>query len=151
MGRNKWAAVFLIAALAACAKDEDAADETVDTGAAATQPATEAPAPAAPAGNLPAGVTADMVSQGQQIFNGAGNCFTCHGADAKGTALAPNLTDQEWINIDGTHAAIVGVVKNGVPTPKSHPAPMPAMGGAALTDDQVNQVASYVWSLGGGK
>jgi mono/diheme cytochrome c family protein len=149
MGRNKWAAVFLIAALAACAKDEDAADD-VDTGAAATAP-TDAPATPAPAGNLPAGVTADMVSQGQQVFNGAGNCFTCHGADAKGTALAPNLTDQEWINVDGTHPAIVNLVKTGVPTPKSFPAPMPAMGGAALTDEQVNQVASYVWSLGGGK
>ena len=148
MGRNKWAAVFLIAALAACAKDEDAADDTVDNGAAATAPID---APAATPGNLPAGVTADMVSQGQQVFNGAGNCFTCHGADAKGTALAPNLTDQEWINIDGTHPAIVGVVKTGVPTPKTHPAPMPAMGGATLSDDQVTQVASYVWSLGGGK
>src|SRR5688500_6174518 len=148
MGRNKWAAVFLIAALAACAKDEDAADDTVDTGAAATAPID---APATTPANLPAGVTADMVSQGQQIFNGTGNCFTCHGADAKGTALAPNLTDQEWINIDGTHPAIVGVVKSGVPTPKTHPAPMPAMGGATLTDDQVTQVASYVWSLGGGK
>ena len=148
MGRNKWAAVFLIAELAACAKDEDAADDTVDTGAAATAPID---APATTPANLPAGVTADMVSQGQQIFNGTGNCFTCHGADAKGTALAPNLTDQEWINIDGTHPAIVGVVKSGVPTPKTHPAPMPAMGGATLTDDQVTQVASYVWSLGGGK
>jgi hypothetical protein len=25
------------------------------------------------------------------------------------------------------------------------------MGGAQLTDDQVNAVAAYVWSLGGGK
>jgi cbb3-type cytochrome c oxidase subunit III len=92
-----------------------------------------------------------MVSQGQAIFTGAGNCFTCHGMDAKGTALAPNLTDAEWLNIDGTHPAIVTQVKTGVATPKTHPAPMPAMGGATLTDDQVNQVAAYVWSLGGGK
>jgi hypothetical protein len=42
-------------------------------------------------------------------------------------------------------------VKTGVPTPKTHPAPMMPMGGATLTDEQVNQVASYVWSLGGGK
>jgi cbb3-type cytochrome c oxidase subunit III len=153
MGRNKWAAVFLIAALAACAKDDDAADDNAvdNTGAAATQPATDAPATAAPAGNMPAGVTADMVSQGQTIFTSTGNCYTCHGPDAKGTALAPNLTDQEWLNISGTYPEIQNVVKTGVPTPKSHPAPMPAMGGAQLTDDQINQVASYVWSLGGGK
>jgi mono/diheme cytochrome c family protein len=150
MRKTLWVAAGLMVALAACAKTEDVDDNAVDTGAAPAPAETPAPAPAAPA-NLPEGVTADMVSQGQQIFTSAGNCFTCHGMDAKGTALAPNLTDAEWINVDGTYAAIVNLVKTGVPTPKNFPAPMPAMGGAQLTDDQVNQVAGYVWSLGGGK
>jgi cbb3-type cytochrome c oxidase subunit III len=143
-------AAGLMVALAACAKNEEV-ENNAAAETAAPAPAETAPAPAPAPANLPAGVTADMVSQGQAIFTGAGNCFTCHGMDAKGTALAPNLTDAEWLNIDGTHAAIVTLVKTGVPTPKSHPAPMPAMGGATLTDDQVNQVAAYVWSLGGGK
>ena len=151
MGRMTWGAVGCMIALAACApKDADDNAVAADT-AAAVAPATEpAPAPAAPA-QLPTGVTADMVSQGQQIFTSTGNCYTCHGADAKGTPLAPNLTDAEWLNISGKYDEIVNTVHTGVAQPKNHPAPMPAMGGATLTDDQVKQVAAYVWSLGGGK
>src|SRR5207253_3624378 len=140
-------------AFVACSKGGD------DNNAAATDSAAAAPAPAADAttaaapANLPAGVTADMVTAGQQIFTSTGNCFTCHGMDAKGTALAPNLTDAEWLNISGKYDEIVTTVHTGVATPKdpSHAAPMPAMGGAQLTDDQVKAVAAYVWSLGGGK
>ena len=150
MVRNTWAAFALIAALGACAENNTSDDTAADTASHGAPAASDAPATAAPA-NLPAGVTADQVSQGQQIFSSTGNCYTCHGADAKGTVLAPNLTDQEWINVDGTYEAIQQVVRTGVPTPKSHPAPMPAMGGAQLSDEQITQVAAYVWSLGGGK
>lgn len=150
MGKNKWAAVFLIAALAACAQDNAGDDTAADTASAATQPAAEAPAAATPA-DLPEGVTPEMIAQGQQIFTSTGNCYTCHGVDAKGTALAPDLTDQEWINVEGTNESILEVVHTGVPSPKAHPAPMPAMGGAQLSEEQISQVAAYVWSLGGGK
>ena len=148
----KLSALVLTLALAACAKDADQDDAAATGGEPAAAPATE-PAPAATptAGAAPAGATAEDVEAGQAIFIGTGNCFSCHGADAKGTALAPNLTDAEWINVGGTFAEIQTIVKNGVPTPKSHPAAMPAMGGATLTDDQVRQVGAYVWSLGGGK
>lgn len=149
MNKNTWAAVFMIAALAACAKDDAGDDVAADTSAV-VQPA-DAPAPAATPANLPAGVTSEMIAQGQQIFTSTGNCYTCHGMDAKGTALAPDLTDQVWINVDGTNASILEVVRTGVPSPKSHPAPMPAMGGAQLNEEQISQVAAYVWSLGGGK
>ena len=154
MGRMKVGAIMLMLAIsAACAKKEGADEAAAgDTAAAAPAPAPapEATTPAAPA-NLPAGVTQDMVAQGQTIFTSTGNCFTCHGPDAKGTTLAPNLTDSEWINVDGTYNAIVDLIPKGVPTPKTHPAPMPPMGGASLNDDQVKQVAAYVWALGGGK
>jgi mono/diheme cytochrome c family protein len=146
---TKWGAVVVIVALAACAQDEGGDQAaTEDTGTAETAPAPAAPS--APA-ELPAGVTQEMAAQGQQIFSATGNCFTCHGPDAKGTALAPDLTDSNWLNADGTYSGIVQVVHTGVATPKQFPAPMPAMGGAALSDEQVNQVAAYVWSLGGGK
>jgi hypothetical protein len=39
----------------------------------------------------------------------------------------------------------------GVPQPKDYRSPMPPMGGAQLTPDQVSAVAAYVWSLGGGR
>lgn len=90
---------------------------------------------------------AKLVADGKKIFTGKGNCYACHGADAKGTPLAPNLTDTTWINIDGTLASIEGLIKTGVPKPKEHPAPMPPMGGASLKPEELQAVAAYVWSL----
>jgi mono/diheme cytochrome c family protein len=150
MGRSKVGAIVLLVALAACAKKEEPATTTGETAAVATPapaPETAAPAPA----NLPAGITAAQVAEGKTIFTSTGNCFTCHGPDAKGTPLAPDLTDNVWLNIDATYPSMVKLVTDGVPKPKQHPAPMPPKGGAALTDQQVNDVAAYVWSLGGGK
>jgi mono/diheme cytochrome c family protein len=144
----KFGAVILALALAACAQANDEADDAATTGDEAAQPA---PSPSQPAGTPPEGATAEDITAGQQVFTSTGNCYTCHGPDAKGTQLAPNLTDSEWINIDGTFAAIQQNVRTGVPQPKQHPAPMPPMGGATLTDDQVRQVSAYVWSLGGGR
>jgi mono/diheme cytochrome c family protein len=110
------------------------------------QPAQAAAEPKKPV-QLPAGVTEEMVTQGQQIYSGPGNCFTCHGPNGTGTPLAPTLNDANWLHIDGSLDAIVGLVKKGVPTPKQHPAPMPARGGSQITDDQVRQVAAYIFSI----
>lgn len=151
MGK-KFAVAVLLVALAACAKKADqnaAATDTTSTAAANTASAPAA-APTMPS-QLPPGVTPEMVTEGQTIFTSTGNCYTCHGPDAKGTQLAPNLTDTEWLNITGKYDEIVNLVHTGVPQPKQHPAPMPAMGGAQLTDDQVKAVAAFVWSRGGGK
>jgi hypothetical protein len=38
-------------------------------------------------------------------------------------------------------------VTNGVPNPKQHPGPMPPLGGAQRTPEQVRAVAAYVYSL----
>lgn len=151
MRRMKWGAAVLLVTLVACAKKDNGEQATTtDTASTAAQPSATPAATPTPA-QLPTGVTQDMVAQGQQIFTSTGNCYTCHGPDAKGTQLAPNLTDSEWLNISGKYDEIVNLVHTGVPQPKQHPAPMPAMGGAQLSDDQVKQVAAYVWSLGGGK
>lgn len=85
--------------------------------------------------------------QGKKIFTGKGICYTCHGMDAKGTPLAPDLTDAEWLNTDGSLAGIESIIKAGVAKPKKHPAPMPPMGGAKLSADEVRAVAAYVHSL----
>jgi len=101
-----------------------------------------------------AGGDAKLIAMGDSIFHGqagGGTCYVCHGQDAKGSAVGPNLTDGEWLNNDGTLAGITGTIKSGVPQPKKAPAPMPPMGGASLSDDQVKAVATYVHSLGGGK
>lgn len=86
--------------------------------------------------------------QGKSVFMGKGNCLTCHGANAKGTPLAPNLTDSTWLHVDGSETQIVALIRTGVAKPKQHPAPMPPMGGAKLTDAEIAAVAKYVVGLG---
>lgn len=93
----------------------------------------------------------EVLAQGKAIFEGkqAGAlCFTCHGMDGKGVpGLAPNLTDAKWLNGDGSMAFLQKLIKEGVPKPKESAAPMPPMGGANLSADQINAVATYVASL----
>jgi mono/diheme cytochrome c family protein len=113
-----------------------------DTGAT---PRTTAAVTAA-VGSCPATGQA-LVDEGRLIFGGAGNCFACHGAGATGTAAAPDLTDARWLNVDGSYGSIITLVRSGVPQPKQYPAPMPAKGGAGLSNDQVCAVAAYVYSL----
>jgi mono/diheme cytochrome c family protein len=156
MRRRLWSAavgVLTVSALA-CGGGDDAGDmDTPDTTSAAQPPAaTTPPAGTPPAGTaqLPEGVTQEMVTAGQQVFQGAGICITCHGPDATGTPLAPNLTDQTWINIDGSYDAIVQLVTNGVPQPVEHPSPMPPKGGSQITDQQIREVAAYVYTLSHG-
>jgi cbb3-type cytochrome c oxidase subunit III len=81
---------------------------------------------------------------GKKIFLGKGNCATCHGQNLKGGVLAPNLTDGEWLNGDGSLEMIQATVKQGVTKPKKYPAPMPPMGGAKLNDEEVQAVAGFV-------
>ncbi|MBI4521203.1 MAG: cytochrome c [Gemmatimonadetes bacterium] len=100
---------------------------------------------------LPAGVTAQMITEGRQIFTGPGLCSTCHGENGEGTPLAPSLGDATWLNIDGSYDAIVKLVNTGVPQPKEAMIPMVPKGGSTITDEQVRAVAAYVWSLSKGK
>ena len=153
MRRREWSAILgalVLITLSACGGGGDAGGgaATDTTAATVPPPATPTP-PAATTGAPPAGATAAMVTEGQQTFGTV--CYTCHGPDAKGTPLAPNLTDAEWLNTDGTYQGIINIVNTGVATPKNAPGPMLPKGGASLTDDQVKAVSAYVWSLGGGK
>ena len=144
-------------AMAAPAQDTSkaaAAAQDTSKKAAAAQDTTKKAAAAKPAAKPAAGggggPTPQQVALGDSIFHGqvaGGTCTACHGQDAKGTAVAPDLTDSKWINGDGSYQFIVNTVTNGVPKPKEHPAPMPPMGGATLTDDQVKAVAAYEYSL----
>lgn len=138
--------VFL-AFVAACGGggDAPAAEE-------AQQPAAEAPAEAAPAMDLdfPEGVTAEMVAAGEGIFTGSGLCYTCHMPGGVGGPLAPNLTDDTWLNTDGTYDGIVQTVLSGVAEPVEAPAPMLPKGGSTISDEDVRAVAAYVWSLSQG-
>ena len=99
---------------------------------------------------LPEGVTLAMVTVGDSLFH-KGSCQRCHGMDAKGGERAPNLTDNEWAQISGTYADIVNIVTTGVPKEKikmvGAPNAMRPRGGTNLTDEQIRQVAAYVYTL----
>jgi glucose/arabinose dehydrogenase/mono/diheme cytochrome c family protein len=98
----------------------------------------------------PPGATAEMVALGDQIYHGqvgGASCAGCHGASAKGTPLGPDLTDTKWLWSDGSYSGIAKTITEGVMQPKEYRSPMPPMGGAQLTPDQVQALSAYVWAL----
>jgi glucose/arabinose dehydrogenase/mono/diheme cytochrome c family protein len=100
---------------------------------------------------LPPGATPEMVALGERIYRGevgGAACTGCHGDKGQGSPLGPNLTGNKWLWSDGSVAGIAKTITDGVPQPKNYRSPMPAMGGAQLTADQVSAVAAYVWSIG---
>lgn len=100
---------------------------------------------------LAPGVTRARFDQGRQLFSGQAGCQACHGPNAAGTQLAPDLTDAEWLNLSEPDlASIAEVIRTGVPSPVEYPAPMPPMGGANLDADQVQALAAYVASISQG-
>jgi glucose/arabinose dehydrogenase/mono/diheme cytochrome c family protein len=99
---------------------------------------------------VPVGATKEMVALGDQIYHGqvgGAPCTGCHGANGKGTPLGPDLTSSHWLWGDGSYAAIAKIITSGVAQPKQYRSPMPPMGGAQLTSDQVSAVAAYIWGL----
>jgi glucose/arabinose dehydrogenase/mono/diheme cytochrome c family protein len=137
---------------------------------------TPCPSPAAPAGNIvatatqppegthpnagasaarslpvPEGATREIVQLGERVFRGqvgGGSCTGCHGDAGQGTPLGPSLIGNKWLWSDGSYGGIKKAIIDGVSQPKKYRSPMPPLGGAQLTPDQVSAVAAYVWSLG---
>jgi len=120
-------------------------------------PATLAPAPGPPEGIHPdagalaaAGITPAMIALGDSVYHGqagGGTCVGCHGPDAKGSPLGPNLTDDRWLWGDGSFGSILKTITDGVPAPKEHTGVMPPLGGAQLTWVQARAAAAYVYAL----
>jgi len=99
---------------------------------------------------VPPGATHEMVALGDRIYHGkeaGGTCTACHGANATGTPLGPDLAKNKWLWSDGSWAGITKTVTTGVSQPKQYRSPMPAMGGSQLTPDQVSAVSAYIWAL----
>ena len=82
---------------------------------------------------------AEAAKAGAQVFAQA--CVACHGPEGKGMEAmgAPNLTDNVWL-YGSTYEWIKETVMNGRQNQ------MPAQGGR-LTDDQIQILAAYVYSL----
>jgi glucose/arabinose dehydrogenase/cytochrome c5 len=135
-------------------------------------PYTPCPSPSAPAGEIessapppagtladagasraprvPEGATPEMVALGERIYRGqvgAANCAGCHGEDGTGSPLGPDLTGKNWLWSDGSYSGIAKTIAEGVLQPKQYRSPMPPKGGAQLSNDQVQALAAFVWSL----
>ncbi|MFC7051229.1 PQQ-dependent sugar dehydrogenase [Hansschlegelia quercus] len=129
--------------------------------AAPAAPAASASAQAAPPEGIdpnagvklptPSGATPEKVALGGRIFRGeeaGGTCAGCHGGDAGGGPIGPSLTSGAWEWSDGSLEGLKKTIVTGVSEPKQHPGAMPPMGGADLSEDQVDALATYVWAIG---
>src|SRR6266436_198783 len=99
---------------------------------------------------VPEGATREMVELGQRVYRGqlgGAACTGCHGESGQGTPLGPDLLGKKWLWSDGSYAGIMKTITEGVSQPKQYRSPMPPMGGAQLTPDQVSALAAYVWGL----
>lgn len=110
---------------------------------AARRPGSErGPLAAAPATR---DVTLEMIEDGRTIFQGAGACTSCHGADLGKGPVAPPLNDDRWRNGNGSLADILEIIRNGVPGTA-----MPAYP-AGISDEMAMKVAAYVWAVSQGE
>jgi mono/diheme cytochrome c family protein len=99
---------------------------------------------------MPPGATREQMLLGSRIFWGesaGGTCSGCHGSDAKGSTVGPNLTSGEWSWGDGSWQAIAATIDKGVVSPKHADGAMPPRGGAPLSDADVKAVAAFVWGI----
>ena len=84
---------------------------------------------------------------GHQLFGD--NCAACHGADGRGRANYPDLTDGDWL-WGGGPEKIAETMKIGINSTHQNTrvAQMPAFGRDAILDrNQVTNVGTYVQSL----
>ena len=147
---SRWTLLLipLVAAATGCGGGEE--PEPVADTQPGQAPAAAVDTPAATGDT----VGGDLAQQGRQIFTSNGLCFSCHGPDATGTPLGPDLTDGDWIWVDPAGGdmltQVATIVRTGVSVPQEYPGPMLPMGGGQLSDDQIQAVATYVLSLNPG-
>tara|TARA_R110002096_G_scaffold329006_6_gene523068 strand:+ start:35770 stop:36369 length:600 start_codon:yes stop_codon:yes gene_type:complete len=86
----------------------------------------------------------DAIAKGKEVFTGFNNlCFTCHGSAGEGL-VGPNLTDNFWIH--GCSAEELALsIKDGFPDKGM----MPYGSGAALSNEDLNSLVSYIGSIQG--
>jgi mono/diheme cytochrome c family protein len=105
---------------------------------------------------LPPGVTAQMVAEGDSIFNKTTPqitpCARCHGPRGVGAQNGPSLVAGPWLHSTGAYDEIVATITNGVPRAQvkdpSHQLGMNARGGPMrLTDPQIRSIAAYIYSI----
>ena len=109
---------------------------------------------AAKAMKPPFAVTQDMIAKGKEVYNGAGTCYTCHGAagDGNGPGAAGmdpahrNFTNAKFEQVR-TAGEMYWVVANGSPL---QPAMVGFVTAGQITEKQAWEAVIYERSLGCG-
>jgi mono/diheme cytochrome c family protein len=96
---------------------------------------------------------ASMLAAGEERFN-EGSCAKCHAAGGTGGKWAPDLTDDEWVQSDGSLMGIRETIFWGVRrrdfADESRRFQMHPGGGMQLEWEEYDALATYVWSLSRG-
>jgi cytochrome c oxidase cbb3-type subunit I/II len=89
-------------------------------------------------------VDAADVTAGKEIFNAQRNlCYTCHRNDLGGQ-VGPNLTDGHWL-----HGCTVAEIMSNIKSGFQMKGMLPYGSGKSLTEQELQQVASFIISLQG--
>lgn len=83
---------------------------------------------------------ANLITLGASQY--AGKCAACHGTELQGL-IGPNLTDDYWLHGDGSHMALLKVIREGIPEKG-----MPPWDGI-LKRDELYGVAAFIASKHG--
>jgi len=96
----------------------------------------------------PLQVTDSAVARGREVFHGVGSCSTCHGLEGVGTDSGAPLAQGVWLHGEDTFEGILSRVVHGIPRAVStRGTTMPMRGWSTLSDQQVRDVAAYVWTI----
>jgi mono/diheme cytochrome c family protein len=90
-------------------------------------------------------MTPAFIDGGRKIFHGKGSCHACHGDKLRGGPIAPAILGPGWRHIDGTFAAIVTRIDQGLAGTLMVARP------GGINHDDVLMVAAYVWAVSQGK
>ncbi len=96
----------------------------------------------------PTPVTDSAIARGRALFHGAANCSACHGIEGVGTDSGAPLAQGIWLHGEDSYDAIVSRVVHGIPRSVStRGTAMPMRGWNPLSDQEVRDVAAYVWTI----
>lgn len=93
-----------------------------------------------------------QLETGEKLFN-EGICARCHGQAGAAGRFGPDLTDDEWLQSDGSLLGIRETILWGVRTQDLSDPERPFMlpsGGMQLTGEDLQAITAYVWSLSNG-
>lgn len=101
---------------------------------------------------IPEATLATMIETGSDLFN-SGSCVICHAVGGRGSgAVAPDLSDVEWLHSEGDFDGIFNTIYWGVPKDKIKATTprrweMHPRGGMNIDREQIQALAAYLWSL----